>query len=297
LSDPVGLLDYCHRLGAGGIQTALGVRDGEYTAALRAKAEGRGMYIEALVGLPREPAGVDRFEAEVRTATQAGARAARANVIPGRRYEEFDSMEKFRQSAFQARRLLELAEPVMARHRLPLAIENHKDLRLPEQVELLRGIGSPWVGACVDVGNNLALLEDPIEVVETLAPWTHAVHLKDQAVAEHPDGFLMADVPLGRGILDLKKIVGILRKAKPKLVFTLEMLTRDPLKVPCLTERYWTTLGDVPGRDLARSLRSVRAHARQDLPQVSRLGPEEQAELELANVRECLAYARRELGL
>ena len=37
------------------------------------------------------------------------------------------------------------------------------------------------------------------------------------------------------------------------------MITRDPLPIPCLTEKYWAAMGDVPGRDLARTLRMVRA--------------------------------------
>jgi sugar phosphate isomerase/epimerase len=148
----------------------------------------------------------------------------------------------------------------------------------------------------VDTGNNLALLEDPVEVVETLAPWAYSVHLKDMGVAEYDDGFLLAEVPFGEGILDLPKIIGILRKARPEVRFNLEMITRDPLKVPCLTPRYWATLADVPGRDLARTLALVRKSKRA-LPAVTSLPREQQLALEEDNVRKCLAYAGDHLGL
>ena len=36
------------------------------------------------------------------------------------------------------------------------------------------------------------------------------------------------------------------------------MITRDPLKVPCLTEGYWVTFPDLPGRHLAHTLSLVR---------------------------------------
>jgi len=90
----------------------------------------------------------------------------------------------------------------------------------------------------------------------------------------------------------------VLRKAKPEVRFTLEMITRDPLRVPCLTEKYWATMADVPGRELARTLRIVRAHAAPEpLPRVTHLAPDRQVAREEGNVRECLAYAREHLGL
>ena len=66
---------------------------------------------------------------------------------------------------------------------------------------------------------------------------------------EYEEGFLMADVPLGQGCLDLQAMVDILRKAKPGMKFSLEMLTRDPLKIPCLTDKYWASFVGVSGRD------------------------------------------------
>ena len=77
----------------------------------------------------------------------------------------------------------------------------------------------------------------------------------------------------------------------------LEVITRDPLKVPCLTEKYWATLADVPGTDLARTLRIVRAHSQKTLPRVSELPSSERAEFEEQNIRQSLAYAHSELGL
>ncbi len=46
------------------------------------------------------------------------------------------------------------------------------------------------------------------------------------------------------------------------MIFALEMITRDPLKIPVLTKKYWATFDDsyspLPGRDLARMLEIVR---------------------------------------
>ena len=258
------------------------------------------MFVEASVRPPKDQADVERFEAEIATAKNAGVTVART-VLPsqgsGRRYESYDSAEAFQETRTRGRRMLELAEPVMARHRMRLAVENHKDERIPERLETLKAISSEYVGACVDTGNDVSFLEDPMAVVEAYAPWAFSVHLKDMAVQEYEDGFLLAEVPLGEGVLDLPKIVQVLRSRHPEARFSLEMMTRDPLKIPCLTDGYWAAMGDVPGRNLACTLKMVRTRGRKEpLPRVSHLPLSEQFEIEDANVRKCLARAADLIG-
>ncbi len=297
LFEPMAFLERCHELGARGIQVRLGIRDEDYATRLRKKAESYGMYIEGIASPPRDEADVEPFATQMQTAAWSGARAVRTVIIPGRRYEFFDSLEEFREAEARGRRSLELAAPVAEKYRMPLAVENHKDQRAGARVELLRQIGSEYVGACVDTGNNLALLQDPVEFARAMAPLAFSVHLKDQAVREYRDGFLLADIPLGQGCIDLKTIVDVLRKAKPDIRFSLELITRDPLKVPCLTEKYWTTFPDLPGRDLARTLHTVRTRAAKTLPQISALSREQQAAGELANVSASMTFARDQLGI
>lgn len=300
-TDPLRFLAYCHGLGAGGVQLDLGRQDEAYAAKFRRQAQDWDMFVEASLGLPRNEADLERFEAAVLTAKNAGATVVRT-IMPsqgtGRRYESYDSAEAFREMQARGRRALELAEPVAARHRMRLAVENHKDERIVERLETLKSISSEYVGACVDTGNDVSFLADPMAVVEAYAPWAFSVHLKDMAVQEYEEGFLLAEVPLGKGVLDLPKMVRTLRRRHPEVCFSLEMITRDPLKVPCLREKYWAAMGDIPGRDLARTLRMVRTRGgKQDLPRVSHLSLAEQLKREDENVKKCLAYAHEHLGL
>jgi sugar phosphate isomerase/epimerase len=298
LTDPLVFLRHCARLGAGGVQIGLGIRDAAYVKALRASAEAWGTFIQGIAGLPFEEKDADRFDAELRTACEAGASVVRTVMMPGRRYEQFKTLEEFRTFAARGRRGLERAEPIARRHGVHLALENHKDQRIEERLAVLEAIGSEHVGMCVDTANSIALLEDPMAVVRAYAPWARSVHLKDHRVHPRADGFLAADVPLGRGFLDLRQMVGALKKARPGLRFTIEMHTRDPLRVPCLTEGYWATMPDVPATVLARAMAWVREHAAEEpLLEVSRLPLAEQIALEEANVRASLAYCREPLGL
>ncbi len=296
--DTIEFLEYCHQLDAGGIQIGIGSKEPDYPKRLRAKAEAYEMYFEGQVTLPQQPSDMDRFDAEIHAAKEAGAGVVRAAMLGGRRYETFDSAEAFRQFAEKSWQSLTLSEPILKKHRIRLAIENHKDRRLPELLELLKRISSEYVGVCVDVGNNIALLEEPMAVVEALAPFAFSTHLKDMAVQEYDEGFLLSEVPLGEGFLDLKKMVAVLQKANPQIQFNLEMITRDPLKIPCLTTKYWATLEAVSAAQLAEALARVRRNAaKKTLPHTSGLDLDHQLALEDKHVKASLAYGRDELGL
>jgi sugar phosphate isomerase/epimerase len=296
--DPAAYLRHCAALGAAGVQTRIGIHDARDLERLRSEAEERRMYLEGIVALPADADGVKRFEEELRCAKEAGATVLRTVTLNSRRYETFDTAEAFRAFARKAWESLRLAEPVARRLGVRLAVENHKDWRADELLGMLRRLDSAHVGVCVDTGNSIALLEEPLEVVRAYAPWAFTTHYKDMAVAEYESGFLLAEVPLGQGILDLKEVLAVLKKARPDIRINLEMLTRDPLKVPCLAPKYWATFETLPGRYLAATLALVRARGSpRPLPVVSKLPLAEQIQAEENNVRKSLEYAGQSLGL
>jgi 3-oxoisoapionate decarboxylase len=297
LDDLCAFLEYCAKFGAAGIQTTLGARDAEYNAKLRAKAEQHGLYVEGSVALPKNDDDVKRFDSELRAAKECGATVLRTVAMNGRRYEKFETKEAFDEFAKQAWQSLRLAEPLVRKLDLRLAVENHKDWRIDELLGVLKKLDSRHVGVCLDTGNSIALLEEPLEVVKAYAPWTITTHLKDMAVAEYDDGFLLSEVPFGEGFLDLKQVVAIIEKARPEARWNLEMITRDPLRVPCLTPKYWATMDAVGGRCLAVMLTLVRKHKpAAPLPTVSKRSLAEQIEEEETNVRKCFKYAREKLA-
>ncbi len=293
---PLAFLEHAHTLGAAGIQVGFGMLDDAGAARLRDRAREFGMYVEGIVRLPRDASDQGRFHNEIRAAHTARAEIVRTVLLDGRRYEVFDTKAKFQAFLDEARRRLDLALETLIDGfggGVQLAIENHKDLRADQLVRLLEPLKLSKVGVCLDTGNSIALLEDPYEVVETLAPWTITTHFKDMGVEEYEDGFMLSEVPLGTGFLDLKRIVGLIRKARPETRLNLEMITRDPLKIPCLDQRYWATLDDVPGHQLARMLAMVRAHPEsRPLPRISQLDVQDQLRIEASNVQKSLAYAR-----
>lgn len=292
-ADAVDFLNYCHdSFNAAGVQ--IGVRDWDengLSRRLRDRSEELGMYLEGQIALPKEESDVERFEREVRAAKEAGVSIFRTVMLGSRRYETFQTKAAWDAHRERAWKSLTLAEGVMTRQSVQLAVENHKDWRIEEMLSILERLSSESVGINLDTGNNIALLEEPHAVVEALAPFAITTHLKDMAIAEYEDGFLLAEVPLGEGYLDLQRIIQVCRKANPQIRFNLEMITRDPLQIPCLTDSYWTTFENVPAQDLAQMLRASRREEGATLSHPGTLDLEKQIEEEHQNNKRSFAWA------
>jgi len=292
-------VDLCKSFGADGGQmdvAQLESKDPAALAALKRRLEETGQFLELSVeGKYLEDA--ERYAELASVARALGVTRLRVALLRGRRYEDFKTAEDWESFAGHWRKTLPRAKGFVEKHGLAVGIENHKDFRTNELIELLSSVGSPLVGACVDFGNNVAFLEDPLETAEKLAPFAITTHLKDMAVRPYEKGFELSEVPLGTGFLPLEKIVAVLRKSRPEIPLCLEMMTRDPLKVPYLDDAYWTTFG---GRDEAR-IERFRAHAlskawTSPLPRVTHLPPADMLAAEDDNVKKCLAYSRQKLA-
>ena len=290
------VLDHCHDLGAGCLQ--IGVRDwtNDFIGQVRNKRESLGVSLEGQVGLPRNDSNLARFESELRAAKEAGATILRTVCLGSRRYETFKSIDEWKRFIRDSRQALERAEPVLDRMRLKLAVENHKDWRIDEHLDLLKHLDSEWIGVNLDFGNNISLLEHPHDVAEALAPFVMTTHVKDMALAEHDDGFLLSEVPLGDGILDMKRMMSTCTKANPSVWFNLEMITRNPLRVPVFLDSYWHTMNRLPAPDLARTLKLAKAGNANSLPTITNRNEVGRLEFEETNVRRSFAFAREELG-
>ncbi|RIW15235.1 twin-arginine translocation signal domain-containing protein [Algoriphagus lacus] len=294
--DAIDLMRHCHSIGAGGIQTTVGGWAEDFSKKVRDEREKLGMYLEGSIGLPKNPEDVSRFEKEVLTAKEAGASVLRTVCLSGRRYENFKSATEwavFRENSLKS---IQLAEPIVQKHQVKLAIENHKDWKAAELAQLIQNMGSEWVGVTLDFGNNVSLLEEPMEVIRTLAPFAFSTHVKDMGVKSFEKGFLLSEVELGTGIVDLKEAVALCQKNNPTVTFSLEMITRDPLEIPCLEESYWTTFENPSAQQLAKILRLVRDNSYPTaLPEVKNLSPEQRLAFEEENVVKCLKYSRNQL--
>ena len=188
-SNAIDLLEHAHQLGAGGIQVVMNDWTTDFARSVRDRREKLGLYLEGSVGMPKKPDDVAHFEQNVIRAKEAGANVLRTVCSGGRRYEILHTADGFRAMQKNALTSMQLAEPVLKKHKVKVGVENHKDWRSDEHVAMLKQIGSEWVGATVDFGNNMSLLEDSLTVVTNLAPYAVSTHVKDMALRSMPMAF------------------------------------------------------------------------------------------------------------
>lgn len=298
-NQPFDFVEYCHNLGFGVVETNLNAAGPEAIKGLRQKVEAFGMRV--ILDVTRAQRNAESFEAAVTAAQEAGAVSLHVAMTP-RRYEQFNDFESFKNDFERRQQTVAMNEPILRKHQMRLGIENHKGWRSAEQAAWLKRVSSEWVGVHFDFGNNVSLCEDPADTLRNLLPYTFACHLKDMAVEPYEDGFLLSEVPLGEGFLDIKGMVATLKKKDQNMPFDLEMITRDPLKIPVFTDKYWVTFDDsyspLPGRDLAHTLELVhRNKPKEPLPRTTGLSAEAQAKLEHENITKSIDYARQYLDL
>jgi sugar phosphate isomerase/epimerase len=293
--DPIATVDYVRSLGAGGIQMTL-PPDADIKK-LRARLEHHKMFFEGDIRLVDHP-GDDTaaFEAGLRMYKELGAPCVRTVCFVGRRYETFTTRQQYKDWRANALAVLDVCVPIADKVGIPLAMENHKDRVVDEEVEVLKKYSSANFGALVDFGNNISMCDDPMDVVTKLAPYVKSCHMKNMGVQPYADGFLMSEVLFEDGFMDIPAMWAILKKANPRLNPTHELITRDPLKVPVLTDKYWVTWPDRPAKFLADTIRLVNANAsKKPLPMISTLSPDAQADAEESNNIRCFEWARKTL--
>lgn len=298
---PFDFVEYCHSLGFGVVETRLESTEPEAVKKFRQKLDSYNMRAILDARLPKDASAVPAFDAWVKAAAEAGAMSLHA-AMTQRRYEQFDTFDAFKKDFDRCQATIVLAEPILRKYQMRLGIENHKGWRAAEQAAWMKRVSSEWIGVHFDFGNNVSLCEDPDETLRMLQPYVVACHLKDMAVEPYEDGFLLSEVPLGEGFLNLKGMVETLRRKDRNIPFDLEMITRDPLKIPVFTGKYWATFDDsqspLPGRDLARVLELVqRSKPKSPLPRTTGLSSEAYVKLEDECVLKSIRYARQHLDL
>jgi sugar phosphate isomerase/epimerase len=295
------IVEYAHEKGLGAAHTSLPADlDPVAVKKLRNQIERYDMRLTVGLRTPKSADDMPKYEAAVKAASEMDGRVVCVHdPFSGRRYEQFKSAAEFHAFDAQCKAAVQRAEPILRKYKMPLAIENHKGWRSGELAEWVKSTGSEYVGVCLDLVNNVSLIETPQQTIDILAPYTIFVSFKDIGVDFYTDGILLSEVAFGDGLLDLQAIVARFQKKDPKMLFQLEMLTRDPLKVPVFTGQYWNIYDDkspAPAKDLAMLIAWIRNHPpKTPLPRTSGLTPAEVLALEDQLNQKCIDYARANL--
>ncbi len=227
-------LDRAHALGAEGVSLEccyLPEPTDAFLASLRERLEALGIEPVWAWGHPNGlgsgtlPEAAEDLVRHLDAARRVGARVMRI-CGGGRRTRPATWAEHKAKLVPLLRRLCGPAE----RTGVVMAIENHIDLLAEEMAELIDAVGSPWLGVCLDTGNNLRMSEDPMAVARRLAPFARATHVKSLAAHQgDPKTFgFWPSVPLGEGLIDVAEVVRLLRQADYRGLLAVEIDYLDP---------------------------------------------------------------------
>ena len=135
-----------------------------------------------------------------------------------------------------------------------IAIENHAgDMQARETLTVIQESGADFVGACLDTGNPMWVMENPVVTMEVLGPHVLTTHVRDSAVFEHPQGAAAQWVALGDGNVDLPAIVALHKQLCPNAAMHLEIITgRPPQVLPYLDPKFWRWFPDMRANEFAR---------------------------------------------
>jgi len=160
----------------------------------------------------------------IKAANLLGCRHAR--VYLGDRHDRFRNDPPWSSQINASRKVIELLEPCLRDHDLALAVETHADLTSGELLEILGDFDERVLGVTLDTGNLVMRLDDPIKAVERLAPRVLATHIKDAVLAFTLRGLCWQARPVGSGILPMPDLLAILHRARPGLLYSIELHPR-----------------------------------------------------------------------
>ena len=113
----------------------------------------------------------------------------------------------------EAERLLRDVLGEFERAGVSIAIETYEQVPTRDVLRVVRNVGSPSLGICLDPGNVVAALESPIKTIDAVAPYVLNLHVKDFAFARQEGwvGFTYSGARLGEGLLDYDHMIEAVR--------------------------------------------------------------------------------------
>lgn len=136
---------------------------------------------------------------------------------------------------------------------LKIAIENHGEFQARELLSLIDAAGRDFTGACLDTGNPLHVLEDPITTFEVLGPVAVTTHYRDGCVYAHDRGAAVQWTAMGDGTVDFARCAELHKQHCPEAPFHLEIITgRPPLIFPFHERDFWKAYPNANAGDFAR---------------------------------------------
>lgn len=121
-----------------------------------------------------------------------------------------------------------------------VAVENHAgDMHSWELQSLVEKAGPDFVGVNIDSGNAAWTLEDPLDLLERLGPYTVCSSLRDDMVWETPEGASVQWTAIGDGLVDWTRYLERWRVLCPNVPFQIETISGFSRPFAYKADAFW----------------------------------------------------------
>jgi len=299
-------LDYCARHQAKVVHFSeirfLGSLDPEHLRKVRAHAESLGITLE--IGMRSICPTSKRFDPAQGTAEEQLLRVVEAARIAGSPLvRAFLGSLEDRTGPLPIEGHIENTVKVLRKVRtrvedsgVRIAIENHAgDMQARELKMLIEEAGKDFVGACLDSGNPVWALEDPLLTLETLAPYVLTSHVRDSAVWREGDRIAVRWTRMGEGNIGIREYTRRFQELLPGKAYSMEIIVTGPRYFPLFDPQFWAGYRNVRAEEFLRFLRL--AERGQPNPGPAPAPKELAAQREREDLEASIRYTREVLGI
>jgi len=210
-------------------------------------------------------------------------------IYGGNRYDS----DTFNPAVEQFKQQLTTLRPLLEKHQVALAIENHQDFHSSELVQIADSISNEWIGVTWDVGNSVSVIDSTDSFYETAGHLIRNAHLKDYKIYKSDAGIRLVRCPLGAGYVDYADVLQKLVSNDRVVNMSIELGAQVTRECDHNNEHYWQEYADV-SIDRDGYLGFVGQHALDEGVAQSNyeegVGEERLIESELADIEESVAF-------
>ncbi len=183
-----------------------------------------------------------------------------------------------------------------------IGVENHAgDMQAWELAGLVEAAGKDYVGVCLDSGNAVWTLEDPLASLEILGPYAATSSLRDSAVWESERGAMVEWTDMGDGQVDWKRYVARFAELCPDCPFNLETISYGaPRPFNYLDADFWSVFPKARAEDFAKFVAYAKRGKPPQLPPGRPAGDNSEAAEQARqkyDLERSVKYCREVLGL
>jgi len=303
---PLQYLDYCAKQQAKVVHFSevrfIGGLEPANLKSVRRRAEELGIEIE--IGMKSICPTSKMFDAKEGTADEQLARMIDSAVLVGSKIVRAVLGSSDDRKPGPLSRHMEAMSQVLRRARskamdagIRIAIENHAgDMQSHQLKTLIEESGRDFVGACLDSGNPLWTLEDPLVALDTLSPYVLTSHVRDSAVWRVPQGAAVAWVRMGEGDVHIDEYVRRYAALCPGRALSMETIVTGPRVFAYRDPSFWDAYRDVPAWEFERFTEIAERGSPRPAPARApdRAAAQRQ---EREDLEACLAYTKKLLGI